>query len=192
DIIVTTLMMSTIATLFTAYLVTGPFQDPTAGLAASVKLGEGVRFAMFSAPYGIGWDLVIAILAVVAVGPVLTRSVWGLRVRQLGEMNRFAEYTGVSPKAMSIQVMAVSGAVSGLAGAIFVLGPNGGRFLQTFSPGYGFLGITVALLARLNPWAATIAAAVYANMMGGSTAGRINAGAPYPLVRVLRGTTTLS
>ncbi len=192
DIIVTTLMMSTIATLFTAYLVTGPFQDPTAGLAASVKLAPGVRFSMFSAPYGIGWDLVVAILAVIALGLVLTKTVWGLRVRQLGEMNRFAEYTGVSPKSMSIQVMAISGAVSGLAGAIFVLGPNGGRFLQTFSPGYGFLGITVALLARLNPWAAIIAAAFYANMMAGSNAMQLNAGVPYPLVNVLQGLIILS
>ena len=192
DIIVTTLMMSTIATLLTAYLVTGPFQDPTAGLAASEKLAPGVRFAMFSAPYGIGWDLLVALVAVVVVGLVLTRTVWGLRVRQLGEMNRFAEYTGVSPRSMSIQVMAVSGAVSGLAGAIFVLGPNGGRFLQTFSPGYGFLGITVALLARLNPWAAILAAAFYANMMAGSNAMQFNAGVPYPLVNVLQGLIILS
>jgi ABC-type uncharacterized transport system ATPase subunit/ABC-type uncharacterized transport system permease subunit len=192
SIIVTTLMLSTIATLFTAYLVTGPFKDPTAGLAASPKLAEGVRFTMFNAAYGIGWDLVVAVVIFVAVALILTRSVWGLRVRQLGEMNRFAEYTGVNPKKMSIQVMALSGAVSGLAGAIFVLGPNGGRFLQTFSPGYGFLGITVALLARLNPWAAIVAAAFYANMMAGSNAMQLNTDVPYPLVNVLQGLIILS
>lgn len=192
DIIVTTLMLSTIATLFTAYMVTGPFKDPAAGLAASPKLAPGVRFSMFNASYGIGWDLVVAFVAFVAVALILTRSVWGLRVRQLGEMNRFAEYTGVSPKKMSIQVMALSGAVSGLAGAIFVLGPNGGRFLQTFSPGYGFLGITVALLARLNPWAAIVAAAFYANMMAGATAMQLNTAVPYPLVNVLQGLIILS
>ncbi|WP_082812635.1 ATP-binding cassette domain-containing protein [Cellulomonas timonensis] len=192
DIIVTTLMMSTIATLLTAYLVTGPFRDPGAGLAASPKILPGARLPMFSAPYGLGMDLVVAMLIVVALGLVLTRSVWGLRVRQLGEMNRFAEYTGVNPKMMSIQVMAISGAVAGLAGTLFVLGPNGGRFLQTFSPGYGFLGITVALLARLNPWAAVLAAAFYANMMAGSNAMQINTSVPFPLVNVLQGLIILS
>jgi ABC-type uncharacterized transport system ATPase subunit/ABC-type uncharacterized transport system permease subunit len=187
DIIVTTLMLSTIATLLTAYLVTGPFQDPTAGLAASKKIAPDALFTMFNPEYGVGMDLVVALIAVVALGLVLTRSVWGLKVRQLGELNRFAEYTGVSPKKMSIQVMALSGAVSGLAGAIFVLGPNGGRFLQTFSPGYGFLGITVALLARLNPWAAIVAAAFYANMMAGSNSMQIYASVPFPLVNVLQG-----
>ena len=52
---------------------------------------------------------------------------------------------------MSVQVMALSGAVSGFAGALFVLGSNGGRFLQAFSPGWGFLAITVALLGRSKP-----------------------------------------
>jgi ABC-type uncharacterized transport system permease subunit len=102
-------------------------------------------------------------------------------------MNRFAEYTGVSARRMTLQVMLVSGAVSGLAGIIFVLGPNGGRFLQTFSPGYGFLGITVALLARLNPWAAIVAAVFYANMMAGSNSMQVNTNVPYPLVNVLQG-----
>jgi ABC-type uncharacterized transport system permease subunit len=88
---------------------------------------------------------------------------------------------------MTLQVMLVSGAVSGLAGVIFVLGPNGGRFLQTFSPGYGFLGITVALLARLNPWAAVVAAVFYANMMAGSNSMQVNTNVPYPLVSVLQG-----
>jgi len=192
NIIVTTLMLSTIAILLTGYIVTGPFKDPTAGMSASPKLAPGVRFSMFNAEYGVGWDLVVAFVAFVALALILTRSVWGLRVRQLGQMNRFAEYTGVSTKKMTIQVMALSGAVSGLAGAIFVLGPNGGRFLQAFSPGYGFLGITVALLARLNPWAAILAALFYANMMSGATAMQLNTAVPYPLVNVLQGLIILS
>ena len=132
-------------------------------------------------------DLVVALAGVAILALILNRSVWGLKVRQLGEMNRFAEYTGVSRRNMSMQVMAMSGAFAGLAGVIFVLGPNGGRFLQTFSPGYGFLGITVALLARLNPWAAIVAALFYANMMAGSSKMQIEAGVPYPLVNVLQG-----
>ncbi|MDO8106754.1 ATP-binding cassette domain-containing protein [Isoptericola sp. b441] len=187
DIIVTTLMMSSIAALLTAYLVTGPFKDPTAGMAASAKIAPDAHLPLFVARYGIGLDLVIALAIAVVLGLILTRSTWGLNVRQLGEMNRFAEYTGVSAKKMSVQVMSLAGGAAGLAGAIFVLGPNGGRFLQNFSPGYGFLGITVALLARLNPWAAILAAAFYANMMSGANGMQINTDVPFPLVNVLQG-----
>jgi ABC-type uncharacterized transport system ATPase subunit/ABC-type uncharacterized transport system permease subunit len=187
DIIVTTLMMSSIAILLTAYFVTGPFKDPAAGLAGSPKVPDDTLLTVFNPEYGIGLDLVIAVAIVVVLGLVLTRSVWGLKIRELGQMNRFAEYTGVNARRMTLQVMLVSGAVAGLAGVIFVLGPNGGRFLQTFSPGYGFLGITVALLARLNPWAAIVAAVFYANMMAGSNSMQINTDVPYPLVNVLQG-----
>ncbi len=187
DIIVTTLMMSSIAVLLTAYFVTGPFKDPAAGLAGSPKVPDDTLLPVFNAEYGVGLDLVIGAIIVVVLGLVLTRSVWGLKIRELGQMNRFAEYTGVNSRHMILQVMLVSGAVAGLAGIIFVLGPNGGRFLQTFSPGYGFLGITVALLARLNPWAAIVAAVFYANMMAGSNSMQVNTNVPYPLVNVLQG-----
>lgn len=186
DIIVTTLLLSEVAKLLTMYFVTGPFKDPTVGMAASTRIDPNARLTMFNAQYGVGPDLIIAIVVAIALGLVLTRTTWGLKVRELGEMNRFAEFTGVSPASMSIQVMLLSGAVSGFAGALFVLGPNGGRFLQAFSPGWGFLAITVALLARLSPWAAFIAALFYATMMGGTT-GLQSTGVPYPLVNVIQG-----
>lgn len=187
DIIVTTLMMSSIAALLTGYLVTGPLKDPDAGFAASRPIDRDAMLPMLDARYGVGLDLVIALVVVALLGLLLTRTVWGLRVRQLGQRNQFASYTGVSPKAMSIQVMSLGGAVAGLAGALFVLGPNGGRFLQDFSPGYGFLGITVALLARLNPWAGIVAALFYANMMAGSNIMQITTDVPFSLVDVLQG-----
>lgn len=186
DIIVTTLLLSEVAKLITRFLVTGPFKDPTAGYEASEKLPEGVQFTMFSPEYGIGPDLILALLAAVGIALLLSRTRWGLKVKQLGEMNRFAQYTGVSVKAMSIQVMMLSGAVAGFTGALLVLGPNGDRFIQAFSPGYGFLAITVALLARLNPWASLVAALFYATMMAGST-GLQEIDVPFPVVSVLQG-----
>ncbi|MEA5455158.1 ATP-binding cassette domain-containing protein [Sinomonas sp. JGH33] len=187
DIIVTTLMMSSIAVLLTGYFVTGPFKDPSAGLAGSPKVAADSLLPMFSGDYGVGLDLVLALVAAIVLGLILTRSVWGLKVRELGQLNHFAAYSGVNTKRLSMEVMALSGAVSGLAGGILVLGPNLGRFLQSFSPGYGFLGITVALLARLNPWAAIISSLFYATMMAGSNSMQINTNVPFPLVSVLQG-----
>lgn len=186
DIVVSTLMLSQVALLITNYLVTGPFQDKTAGTPASPKIDPAANLTMFSAQYGIGPDLLIGIVVAVAIGLVLNRSTWGLKVKQLGEANRFAEYTGVSVKSMSMQVMMLSGAAAGFAGALYVIAANGGRFVQGFSPGFGFLAITVALLARLNPWASVVAALFYATMMGGAT-GLQASGVPFPLVNVLQG-----
>jgi len=188
NIIVTTLMMSSIATLLTQYLVTGPFIDKTYGSVGSKKLGSNAMLPVINAQYSLTPDIIIGLVVVVVLGLVLTRSVWGLKVRELGEMNRFAEYTGVNPKTMSMQVMALSGAVAGLSGALYVIGPNStARFVQTFSPGYGFIAITVALLARLNPWVAILAAVFYADMIAGSSSMQANANVPKPLVDVILG-----
>ena len=186
DIIVTTLLLSTVATLITNFLVTGPFQDKFAGAPASPKLDDAYNLTMFNPSYGIGPDLILALIVAVAIGFLLQRTTWGLKIKQLGAMNRFAEYSGVSVKAMAMQALTVSGAAAGIAGALYVIGPNGGRFLQAFSPGFGFLAITVALLARLNPWASILAALFYATMMGGTT-GLQTAGVPFPIVNVLQG-----
>ncbi|WGD38269.1 ATP-binding cassette domain-containing protein [Lysinibacter sp. HNR] len=187
DIIVTTLMMSSIGVLLTAYLVTGPLKDPELTMAASPPIAPQAMLPLFNEDFGIGADLLLALIVVCLTALLLTRSVWGLRVRQVGELNNFAPYTGVSTRILSVQVMALSGGLAGIAGSLFVLGPNGGQFLQIFSPGYGFLGITVALLARLNPWAGIFAAAFYATMMSGSNGMQINTEVPYPLVNILQG-----
>jgi len=188
NIIVTTLMMSSIATLLTQYLVTGPFVDKTYGSVGSKKLGSNALLPVFNAEYSLTPDIIIALVIVIILGLVLTRSVWGLKVRELGEMNRFAEYTGVNPRTMSMQVMTLSGAVAGLSGALYVIGPNStARFVQTFSPQYGFTALTVALLARLNPWVAILAAVFYADMIAGSSSMQANADVPKPLVDVILG-----
>lgn len=187
DIVVTTLLLSEIAKLITQFFVTGPVKDPQAGFPATEPIASELRISMFSPAYGIGPDLIIAIFIALLLALVLTRSVWGLRVKQLGEMNRFAEYTGVSAKKMAMQVLMVSGAVAGFAGALFVLGANSsGRFLQNFSPGFGFLAITVALLAKLNPWASLLAALFYSTMMAGATSLQ-SMGVPFPMVTLLQG-----
>lgn len=191
DIIVITLLLSQVALLITTFLVTGPFADPTATLAGSPRVEPSALLPVFDAAYGFGPDLLIALVIAVLLGVVLNRTTWGLRVKELGELNRFADYIGTSSKRMALQVMSLSGAAAGIAGALFVIGPNGGRFLQAFSPGFAFLAITVALLARLNPWASLVAALFYATMMAGGT-GIQAVGVPFPMINILQGLIVIS
>jgi ABC-type uncharacterized transport system ATPase subunit/ABC-type uncharacterized transport system permease subunit len=186
DIIVITLLMSQVALLITSFLVTGPFADPSATLAGSPRVLPSALLPVFDMSFGLALDLPIALVIGVVLALVVDRTAWGLRVKELGELNRFADYIGTSSKGMAVQVMSLSGAVAGITGALFVIGPNGGRFLQAFSPGFGFLAITVALLARLNPWASLLAALFYATMMAGGT-GLQSTGVPFPMISLLQG-----
>jgi ABC-type uncharacterized transport system ATPase subunit/ABC-type uncharacterized transport system permease subunit len=187
DLVVTTLLLSTVATLFTLYLVTGPLRDPSSMIPATVAVSPEAMLPVLAPRYGLGLDLLIAIVLVIVAGLLLDRTSWGLKLKAVGEGNQFAQYTGVSPRRMTIQIMLLTGALAGVAGALYVIGPQGGKFLQAFSPGWGFLALTVALLVRLNPWAVFLGAAFYANMMGGSNAMQITAGVPFPIVSVIQG-----
>jgi simple sugar transport system permease protein len=94
--------------------------------------------------------LVIGVVAAVAVYFILYRSRWGYEIRLIGDNPQAARYAGINIKRNTILVMAVSGALAGLAGMSEITGVVH-RLQGSISPGYGFTGIIIAWLAKLNP-----------------------------------------
>ena len=82
---------------------------------------------------------------------IVYRSRWGYEIRLIGDNPSAAKYAGISIVKNTILVMALSGALAGLGGMSEVAGVV--RRLQTspINAGYGFTGIIVAWLAKLNP-----------------------------------------
>jgi simple sugar transport system permease protein len=81
---------------------------------------------------------------------ILYRSQWGYEIRLVGDNPVAARYAGISITRNTILVMMVSGAIAGLAGMAEITGVVH-RLQGAISPGYGFTGIIVAWLAKLNP-----------------------------------------
>ena len=96
------------------------------------------------------FGLIIAIIAAVILWYILYRSKWGYEIRLIGDNPKAANYAGIPIKKHIILVMAVSGALAGLAGMSEISGVVH-RLQGAISPGYGFTGIIVAWLAKLNP-----------------------------------------
>ena len=95
--------------------------------------------------------LLFAIVAAVMVWLILYRSQWGYEIRLIGDNPSAAHYAGISITKNIVLVMMLSGALAGLAGMSEVTGVVH-RLQGTISPGYGFSGIIVAWLAKLNPF----------------------------------------
>ena len=95
---------------------------------------------------------IIALIAAVVVWFILNRSKWGYEIRLIGDNPKAAEYAGIPIKRNIILVMMVSGALAGLAGMSEISGTVH-RLQGAISPGYGFTGIIIAWLAKLNPFA---------------------------------------
>jgi len=186
DEVVSTLMFNYIAIQLTLLLVGGAFKDPTAGAPMGVRIAPQAYLPGLPGLPGATIAVLIAIVIVVIGALLLLRTSFGLGIRRVGEQPAFAAAIGTDVRRTIVNVMLVSGAVAGVAGALDVLG-NTHRFSQLFSPEFGFLAVTIALLARLNPWMLLVAGVFYANMLAGANVMQIQADVPFSLVTVLQG-----
>jgi ABC-type uncharacterized transport system permease subunit len=108
--------------------------------------------------------LVFGILAAVLVWFVIYRSRWGYEIRLVGDNPRAAQYAGIPIVRNTILVMMFSGGLAGLAGMSEISGVVH-RFQGTISPGYGFTGIIVAWLAKLNPFAVVVVSLLFGSLI---------------------------
>jgi simple sugar transport system permease protein len=97
----------------------------------------------------------------------MQKSRWGYVWKAMGDNPRAAKAAGMNVKAHILYVLVISGAAAGLAGAVEVAGVVH-RLQERFSPGFGFTAITVAFLARLNPWATIVVAIGFGGILVGS------------------------
>ncbi len=164
----------------------GPLRDPSAGTAETKMIPNKAALPSILGFGGANVGIFVGIVALIIMGLVIKRSRWGLQARFVGESRSFARYLGVNVKGKILQIVLVSGGLAGIAGVVESLGTQL-RFNQTFSPGYGFIGLTVALLGRLNPVGILVAAGLYGALEEGSTLMQLNTGVPLSLVNVLEG-----
>ncbi len=104
--------------------------------------------------------LLFGVAASVVVWLILYRSRWGYEIRLIGDNPRAASYAGINIARNSILVFMLSGALAGLAGMSEITGVVH-RLQSSISPGYGFTGIIVAWLAKLNPFAIIIVSILF-------------------------------
>jgi ABC-type uncharacterized transport system permease subunit len=149
--VITTIMLNFIAAGISAYFTLYLLKDPNSAQAETTPLPEVFHlkpFAVFAgAPMG---SLIFAlILMVVLLHYWLWNSVWGYKLKAVGENEKAAQTFGINRKFIWISSMFVAGGMAGLVGIIEVLG-NSHQFKIGFSADYGFVGIAVALVARGN------------------------------------------
>ncbi len=160
DEVVTTLLLNFIVVLFVGLMIEGPLRDPLAfGWPQSVPVDSAFRLPDLVPRTRLHIGLPIAIVAAGVVWLVLARSVFGAETRAAGLNPGAAAFAGISLPRTIMGVALLSGGLAGLAGSVEVLGVTAG-VTTTMSPGFGYAGIVVAMLAALHP-AGVVAAAVF-------------------------------
>lgn len=104
--------------------------------------------------------LLFGIAAAVLVYFIVYRSRWGYEIRLIGDNPKAAKYAGLNISKNIVLVMMLSGGLAGLAGMSEITGVVH-RLQGAISPGYGFTGIIVAWLAKLNPFAVILVSVLF-------------------------------
>lgn len=145
--VLATIMLNFIAYAFVNWMVLNPLKNPETQNLETVWIAEPLRIAKLwqHATWGLPFALIIAVAALTAI----KYSWWGFRVRATGQNSDAAKLGGINTGKTMLQAMALSGGVAGLVGFHEVF-CNSYRLLDSFSTGYGFTGLAIALLARGN------------------------------------------
>jgi general nucleoside transport system permease protein len=104
--------------------------------------------------------LIVGLVMAGVVWLILYRSRWGYEIRLIGDNPRAARYAGINISRNIILVMMFSGALAGLAGVSEITGVVH-RLQSAISPGYGFTGIIIAWLAKLNPFGVVLVSVLF-------------------------------
>ncbi|MBS1183880.1 MAG: inner-rane translocator [Proteobacteria bacterium] len=168
DEVVTSLLLNFVAVLVVSMLIDGPLKDPLAfGWPQSQAVPDAAMLPKLVARSRLHWGVGIALGLAFVVHFVQSRTVFGLKSRAAGLSPEGAIFAGVPLARTLLLVACLSGGLAGLAGAVEVMGVKG--YVTTdLSPGFGYSGIVVAMLAGLHPLGVVLAALFTATMFVGA------------------------
>jgi general nucleoside transport system permease protein len=192
DEVVTTLLLNFVVLLFVGAMLDGPMKDPSAlGWPQSVALNSELELSKLIAQTrlhtGLLWGVALSLL----IWALLRYSHFGFALRASGANAQAAAFAGVPVARTTVLVALLSGALAGLAGALEVAGRTSYVTLD-MSPGYGYSGIVVAMLAALNPLGVLAASVLISGVQVGADSMSRNIAVPTYLADVMVATALLA
>lgn len=205
--VISTIMLNWIALYLQNYLIYLPgFQKPGGEVSysiqptASIKILDdwkqseaGIQWLiehpfwrdLFKTP--MNWGFIIAVIAAVIVWFILKKTTLGYRLRAVGFNLHAAEYGGINVKKNMIISMTIAGALSGLAGAVHVMGVSHNIALLAAMEGYGFDGIAVALIGNNSPVGCVFSGLLFGALKYGGPKMQPSMGAPSEIINIVIG-----
>jgi ABC-type uncharacterized transport system permease subunit len=158
DEVVTTLLLNFVITFFVSYLLNGPWRDPVSGWPQSPEIATSAVLPRLIPRSRLHLGFIIAVLTVVVLWFVASKTALGLKMRAVGLGRDGARFVGVDVDRTLLTSALVSGGIAGLAGVSEVAGIHF-HLIEAISPGYGYTGIIVAMLGGLHAFGVALAAA---------------------------------
>ncbi|WP_183603647.1 ABC transporter permease [Paenibacillus phyllosphaerae] len=188
NLLITTLLLNYIASLFAGYLVAFPLKEKGgSGGAQTAMLDKSVWMPKLFDGMTLHAGFIVAIVIAVLLALFLRYTTKGYEIRMLGSNPLFAAYGGVNRGRLMLMSMMMSGALAGLAGTFEVLGTQY-RYIDNMlsTPGYAWSGIMATLLAGSNPIGSVAAAILLAALQTGGMGVERNTEVPLEISSVIQ------
>ena len=177
------LMSNYVAIFLLQYMVSGPMRAP--GSLPETPLLRRSTWLPFILPGTRAHaGILVALVAAALVWMLLEKMPLGYELVVTGFNPAAARYAGIDVPRRTVLAAFFGGGLGALAGVVEVLGSQH-RLMDGISGGAGFLGIVVALLARLNPIAIIPTALLYGGMSVGADAMQRRANIPSSITFIL-------
>jgi simple sugar transport system permease protein len=170
DDVVTTLLLNFIMALFVSIMVQGPMRDPMSmGWPQTLPVLDEATLDKLITQSRLHTGLLLALALSVVLALMESRSVFGLQRRAVGLNPEAARFAGIPATRVLLWTTMISGGLAGIAGAVEVMGMRG-YVTGDLSPGFGYTGVIVAMLAQLHPLGVPVAAVLVASVFVGADA----------------------
>ena len=152
--------------------------------SARILFPEGILKALKCT--GANWGFILAIVAAVAMWIIIEKTTLGYKLKAVGFNKDAATFGGINANKSILTALGISGALAGVGGAVQILGMAGRISQFAGQEGYGFQGITVALIAGSNPLGCILSGIFYGAMKYGG-AKLTMVGAPEEVIDIIMG-----
>lgn len=182
--VIVCIMLNYIATLFTSYLVGGPFKAEGM-LAQTNEIPIAARLVRYTDNSQLTNAIFIALFVMVLAYILLFKTSLGYKIRAVGMNITAAGAAGIKTDRIVILSSVISGGIAALAGVTEVSGKYY-RFVENFSTGYGFTGIAVSVLAKDNPFAIIFTALLFGMLDSGALTMTMETSVSPSLIKVIQ------
>lgn len=178
-----TLMLNYIIIGVEKYFQSGPWKAPTSSFP---KIAMFEKVARLPKVFGVHIGWIFTVLMVISMFIYIRYSKQGYEISVVGESERTAKYAGMNVSKIVIRTMFISGAIAGFVGFMLVSGSDY-TLTESTAGGVGFTAITVAWLAKLNPFVMILIAFILAVLKKGSNTIQTDFKIPASAAEVLTG-----
>ena len=183
---VNSLMLNYIIMYFINYLMNAHLADTSKGITQTYPYQSNAAIPqMIDNGSRLSWGFVIALICCALIWVFMYRTRWGYSIRMAGMNTDFTKYSGLNVVLIIILSQVIGGFLAGMGGGIETLG----RYTEynwSALPGYGWTGITVAILAGNNPAYVPFAAFFMSYLTKGCTLMATNANVPAQLISIIQ------